>query len=142
NRFTQKIRIEINETPGINTAEIPLKNDSLSAVEITKQNIISTYSSKSAAIAEIMFFDKENKKIPFKNIPKVKAFVNCISTQNPKEFYSLDLLFDGNLNTEWQSISDPHTILFSFPEDQMITKVIFPLQTENETNIQSFTIGL
>lgn len=142
NRYTQKIRIEINETPGINSAAIPSNVDSLSTTEITLQNIISTYSSKSAAIAEIMFFDKENKKIPFKNIPKVKAFVNCISTQTPKEFYSLELLFDGNLNTEWQSISSPHTILFSFPEEQMITKVIFPLQTENETNIQSFSMGL
>lgn len=142
NRYSNKIKIEINETPGLNVADIPFENDSLSSTELKKQQIITTYSSKSVAIAEIELFDKVKNKIPFKNIAKVKAFANSISTQKPKEFFSLDLLFDGNLSTEWQSISDPHTILFSFPDDQMITEIILPLQNENETNIQSFKFGL
>lgn len=142
NKSVQKLRIEINQTPGTNKAEIPVQNDSLSNTGVHKQQIISTYSSKSAAIGEIRMWDKNKKRIPFKNIPKVRAFANSHSTQSPREFYSIDLLFDGNMNTEWQSIKNPHTILFSFPEEQIISEIIIPLQKENETNIQTYKFGL
>ncbi|MGQ3014697.1 MAG: hypothetical protein ACT6QS_13390 [Flavobacteriales bacterium] len=142
NRKCAHVRIELAATAGLNSADIPFVNDSLGTTEIRTQKISSIYSSKSAAASELTLYGEGGKKLPFKTLAKVKAFINSNSTEKPKEFFNLDLLFDGNTQTAWQSIADPHTVLFSFAEEQVISEIRFPMQRENETNIQSFSFGL
>lgn len=142
NRICGHIRIELAAASGLNTADIPFTNDSLGTTEIRTQKISSVYSSKSAAASALTLYGQDNKPLPFKTLAKVKAFINSNSTEQPRDFFNLDLLFDGNTKTAWQSIADPHTVLFSFPEDQVISEIRFPMQYQNETNIQSFSFGL
>ena len=118
----KRIKLIAGETDGLNEVKLPILNDSLSTIQVTKKNIISRYNSKSFGIAELEFYDNKGKKLPLKSPPNKKAIVQGAFNLNPEErFY----LFDGNIgtSTQWFQSGGQGKLLLIFPDFTPMTKL-------------------
>lgn len=132
NRKVNTLRVELGETDGINTIDLPFVSDSSRPVLTVSQGAESVYSSKAAAIFEITFFDEKNIAIPLRSLPVRKAKINAYGVAAPVPMNNTRLMFDGRKGFGWKGPADAKdkTILFSFEEDQIINGLFFPF-TEN-----------
>lgn len=126
------LRIELGETDGANKIDIPYVADSSRSTQTEALTSESIYSSKSAAVFEVAFFDVKNRRIPVRSLPVKAAKMNFYGVVSPRQMYNGRLLFDGRKGFGWKGPADAEdkTLLFSFNEDQVINGLFFPF-TEN-----------
>lgn len=119
-----KIKIVAGETDGLNEVKLPIENDSIGKIQVTKKNLITRYNSKPFGISEIEFYDAKGKKIPVKGQPVKKAIVQCAFNTSPAERY---YMFDGNPATSaaFAKAEGEGKIIFIFPEFTPFTKLRF-----------------
>lgn len=141
-RKVNTLRIELGETDGMNTVEVPFEIDSSSAIRPDKLNYETVYTSKSAAINEIVFYGENNKRYALRSVPVKKAKLNFYGVNPPAQLHNARLMFDGKKNFGWEGpeTGDEKILLFSFDEDQIIHAIYFPF-TEN-LNITKFGFRL
>lgn len=141
-RKVNTLRIELGETDGMNTVEVPFEIDSSSNLRQDKLNYETVYTSKSAAINEIAFYGENNKRYALRSVPVKKAKLNFYGVNPPAQLHNARLMFDGKKNFGWEGpeTEDEKILLFSFDEDQIIHAIYFPF-TEN-LNITKFGFRL
>lgn len=129
NRKVNTIRIELGETEGINTADIPFEIDSTTAILHEKLITESVYASKSVAIFEFEFLNEKNEILPIRSLPVKKAKMNLYGVAEPQQLNNARLLFDGRKEFGWKGTNEPEKVLlFSFSEDQIINGIFFPFR--------------
>jgi hypothetical protein len=116
-----KLRIELGETEGMNKYDLPVQNDSSGNDISDIYRIEQLYSSKSAAISEIEFRDRQNKQLHVRGIPLVRGTIHTWHMAKPAAFNGTLLMSDGLTETGWTTDSIPEDtstakVLITFPE--------------------------
>jgi len=129
----KKVKIVAGETDGLNEVKLPIENDSMGTIQVTKKNIITRYNSKSFGISEIEFYNDKGKKLPVKSMPVKKA--NLTTTDFfaiPERFYA----FDGNpaTSTQWIKNDFPAALNIVFPDFTPCTKLRIYTDKTDYTN--------
>jgi hypothetical protein len=138
----KKLKIVAGETDGLNEVKLPVVNDSMGTIQVTKKNIVTRYNSKSFGIAEIEFYTNNGKKLPVRSLPARNAMVSTTDVFALVErFYSFD--GDPGTSTQWIHNNSPSAISIVFPDFTPLTKLrIYTDQSDYTNYPETGEIGL
>lgn len=136
------LQIEFSQTEGLNLSHLSYADDSTKnrITEVYKAGNL--YSSKPAGITEISFYDKNNKRIPVRSFPQKNIKISSDIQSITNDFDDIHQVVESGLGFGFNAgaVQANQKILFSFPDDQVMSKIRFRMSNEKAENKIGFNL--